>query len=270
MMRYFCIGTIAKDEPDIAEWVAYHLFIGAQHILIYDNGSRIPIAQTLRGFIGAGLVTVVQLDASKNMQGWVNQQLIARGRSDFACRWMGAIDVDEFILPMDGVEATTGQDAMLGILSRYQPAGLVLNWAMFGSNGHWQRPKDLIISAYRKRDVNLHALVKTIFDPNRVLANCDAHYFHYAPREAPVNVRGEVRYGSVNVPPLNEVARINHYFVKSREDWDLKVARGSSDHTAPKTKQVIQDHEDACNGQQDDLICRFIPGVQRYLDAYGR
>ena len=61
---YAAACAMVKDEPDLREWAAYHLAVGFEHLLIYDNESRIPVSVVLGDFIAAGFVTVTGMRLS--------------------------------------------------------------------------------------------------------------------------------------------------------------------------------------------------------------
>ena len=39
--------TNARDEPNIAEWVAHHLLLGFDKVIIFDHLSKVPIKTTI-------------------------------------------------------------------------------------------------------------------------------------------------------------------------------------------------------------------------------
>ena len=75
-------------------------------------------------------------------------------------RWLGFLDVDEFVVlhtAADAADTETQQDAteaqarpdIRALLSQYEAfGGLALNWVMFGSNGHLQRPRGGVLVSY--------------------------------------------------------------------------------------------------------------------------
>ena len=68
-MHYASLCAIIKDEDrDIHEWLAYHFATGFEHVLIYDNNSRIPLRTTLADQVSAGLVTVVDWPLTRAQQ----------------------------------------------------------------------------------------------------------------------------------------------------------------------------------------------------------
>ena len=52
-MRYLTLCCIAKDENTrIGEWAAYHALRGAERLVVYDNGSSVPLRNTLAPLAG--------------------------------------------------------------------------------------------------------------------------------------------------------------------------------------------------------------------------
>src|SRR5471030_1647252 len=126
------ICCIIKDEEYLTEWVDYHLTVGVSQFYIYDNQSTIPVSETLKHYIESGLV-VVELIEGKI------KQMIAYGlclkKYGRFCKWIAFIDADEFIVP----KTFTGSlPEFLVPYERY--GGLGINWLVFGSNGHIEKP----------------------------------------------------------------------------------------------------------------------------------
>ena len=40
--------TNARDEPNIAEWIAHHLLLGFDKIVVFDHLSKIPIQSVIK------------------------------------------------------------------------------------------------------------------------------------------------------------------------------------------------------------------------------
>jgi hypothetical protein len=41
----------ADQHADLAEWVDYHLGLGASHVYVYDTGSQLPVESVLAPYI---------------------------------------------------------------------------------------------------------------------------------------------------------------------------------------------------------------------------
>ncbi len=90
--------TIVKDESIyLKEWIDYHTLLGVTKFYIYDNESSDNIAGVLRPYIDAGMVEYCYWPGKGQQMAAFNDALM---KHRFDSRYMGFIDVDEFILPL--------------------------------------------------------------------------------------------------------------------------------------------------------------------------
>lgn len=118
---YVSLCCIVKDEDDyLEEWISYHRRIGVEKFYIYDNESKIPIASTLAKLIEEKVVVVTDISGSAVQCEAYKLCLRKHGRKS---RWMGFIDLDEFIVP----KSTSGNLRLF--LKDYEQYGAVgINW----------------------------------------------------------------------------------------------------------------------------------------------
>lgn len=258
-MHYASLCAIVKDEDrDIREWLAYHLAIGFEHALIYDNNSRIPLRTTLEDLVSSGLVTVVEWPLTRAQQlSAYHHALKNWGEST---RWLAFIDVDEFLLPL-------AHDDIRDFLDEYRNYGGVgAHWSMFGSCGHMARPAGPILANYTQ-SLGLDPHIKSIVQPARVAGPVSAHHFAFRPGACCVNedrvpVRDFMSY------PLGDKLRINHYYYKSQQDFQDKIDRGLGTQMksgAERRMQNFYDHLDE-PAVPDRRILRFLPRMQQFLE----
>lgn len=217
MVYFASICAIARDEDkDIKEWLDYHLMIGFEHFLIFDNNSLIPLKQTLKEFIAAGLVTVEDFPMRNAQQ--LSAYMSALKYWGSNTRWLAFIDIDEFIVPMQKTNICDFLD------SYNQYAGIGANWAMFGANGHIHRPAGGIIENYTSC-LGLNPHIKSILQPSLTNLAKSAHHFTYKSGYFCVN-EDSIPIKSFCSYPIGEKIRINHYYYKSRDDFKEKIRRG--------------------------------------------
>ncbi len=222
-LHYLALCAIAKDEDRyLPEWIHYHILVGVERFIIYDNDSATPIAQILAEYVKAGIVTVIPVSGK-------DRQIPAYGHClrEFGprFRWIGFLDLDEFLVLKDT------RDARI-LLSEYEEhGGLAVNWVMFGSSGHVTSPSGLQIENYvtRLRDTNFH--VKSIVQPPRVREVANVHMFIYKPGFCCVN-EDHLPVGSATSYHTVRRAQINHYWFRSQQDFALKLKRGRADAAA--------------------------------------
>ncbi|MES2570542.1 MAG: glycosyltransferase family 2 protein [Verrucomicrobiota bacterium] len=255
-MWYLQIGSIIKDEPDLSEWIAYHLSLGVERIVLYDNESDPPVQV---------------MDPRVKVIRWPGRAQQIRAYDHF-CRhflceavWSGVLDADEFVLPH---RTNDLRDLLVG----YQAyPGLAVNWQIFGSNGHQVRPTGLIVENYTQRaragfKVNAHV---------KLFLRATADHIRWeSPHEVTlgsgiskvVNEKGEPLHGPFHTPSISTI-QINHYASKSHEDMARKHHRGSV-ATGKRTRswEVIKELDQ--NEIEDRRILRFSPRIKTQLAAW--
>lgn len=265
-MRYLGICAIIKDEtPFLAEWVAYHMHLGAEAFYLYDNRSEVPVADTLAGFsrMRTNVLLHVYNAPGRAMQMPVYNHCI--NEQDGACRWIAFIDLDEFIVPKP-------VDTIPALLEEYEAhAGLALSWKTFGSNGHKARPQGLQIENYTRAledGHSRHTLVKSIVNPRAVKFFFNPHMcLLKEPDQHIVTEEHEPIAVAERPRPTWEKAQINHYYYRSRQDFALKMQKPRASVFAPKVQpsSLVPPEGDV----EDTLALRFAPEVKKILAEAG-
>lgn len=249
-MYYASICAIVKDEDkDVREWLNYHFLTGFEHVLIFDNNSQIPLKKTLSDFISNGLVTVEDFPLNHAQQ--LSAYMSALKYWGNNTKWLAFIDVDEFIVPLKN-------DDIRDFLDEYtQYAGVGANWAMFSSNGHVERPSGGIIANYTAC-LGLNPHIKSIVQPAMTQVAKSAHHFLYTPSNFCVNEDGIPIPGFCTYPLADKI-RINHYYYKSRYDFQDKINRGLVTQMKSGRQRTINDFDTHLEKKtyEDRSILRF-------------
>lgn len=253
------ICAIVKDENDyLPEWVAYHLAAGVEHFYIYDNGSQVPIAETLAHEVKAGTVTVVPYPGRCCQMPSYNDCMKRFGQESL---WIAVIDADEFIVPK-------GTDDLRPMLVEYADAGsLAINWQVFGSSGHLTRPEGLQIENFLMRAPvawDSHRHVKVIVRPERVSRFTNPHFCIHTAGFQSVDEKHTVRSGAFQKVTV-EKFQINHYYLRSKEEYRQKNIRGVADSVRQNTRPQFEPNDPHHNVEEDREILRFAPWMKAYL-----
>ena len=250
---------IVKDEADLAEWVAYHAAIGFDAAVIYDHGSAVPVAEVLAPLAEAHgdtfSIRVVDWNIEKRQfrEFVVGDALV----NDFTRRhfspqqrayahflyhygseteWAAFFDADEF-LSVNMARFGGRVDAFLAQL-RPTVAAVAVEWVVFGSNGHVERPPGLIIEAYTRWGLPVGTMATDVKHLVRtaMVERVGTHsVVTTAGQDLDVwgNVMGWSRVVRQSVvDPVGGVIRADapaslfHYRVKSRADFVDKKVRG--------------------------------------------
>lgn len=227
--HYLAICAIAKNEgPYFAEWIEWHHKLGVEKFYIYDNESTDNTKQVLAPYIQSGIVEYTFWPGMKQ-QLPAYDHCLEKHRLD--TRWIAVIDLDEFIKPVK-------DNSIPEFLRRFEHFSAVeINWLVYGSGGAKTKESGGVMERFRKHSkpedwVNRH--VKSIVNPRHVFSFIGCH------EVARINGLTADSHGNVvkkhfrDREPQQDVIRINHYAVKSYEEFLQKRARGRARALAPR------------------------------------
>ncbi len=231
--HYLTLCAIAKDEGSyLEEWVEWHLAQGVERIYFYDNESKDSTREVLRSYIERGVVEYIYWPGYRRQLAAYDDCL---ERHRFDSRWIAFIDIDEFIVPMK--DATT-----VDFLKRMEDfAAVEINWLCYGSGGERERRPGKVMERFRhhsKPDHRLNRYVKSVVNPRRVYNMIGCHEasvidgYKADPHGKPVKESFRDRR------PQQDVIRINHYAVKSYEEFQDKQKRGRASGRERSVKEA--------------------------------
>jgi Glycosyltransferase family 92 len=260
---YLAICAIYRDEaPYLREWVAFHQLVGVERFFLYDNFSVDDHRAALAPFVDDGTVVIHDWPVHEG-QYPAYDDCLARHRDD--ARWIAFIDLDEFLFSPAG----TPVPAVLRDFEDHP--GVVVNWAMYGTSGHLTKPEGLVIETHlhRKRyGEGVREHVKSIVDPARTDHVRSAHVFAYEDGAFPVNEQGRPQ----DHPPFSfadfsiERLCVNHYSMKSDEEFARKVARGGADGKQKVfPPNTYEKRKAGMNAEYDDTITVYLPRLKERL-----
>ncbi len=218
---YLAVCAIAKNEgPYFKEWIEWHRAHGVEKFYIYDNESTDCTKEVLVPYVESGLVEYNDWPGQK-------QQLPAYDdcfeRHRLETRWLAVLDLDEFIVP---IEDKTIPD----FLHRMEKFSVVeINWLVYGSGGAKKHKPGDVMERFKKHSLPEHKLnthVKSIVDPRRVCTMVGCHEAARISGRAADSHGVPLKKGFRDRTPQQDVIRINHYAVKSYEEFLEKRARG--------------------------------------------
>lgn len=218
---YLAVCAIAKNEgPYFEEWIEWHRKQGVEKFYIYDNGSTDETRRVLAPYIASGLVDYTYFPGQK-MQLPAYDDCFERHRLE--ARWIAVIDLDEFIVPVKDPDIPT-------FLRRMENFSAVeINWLVYGSGGAKNKEPGGVMERFRRHSLPGHRLnthVKSIADPRRVCTMTGCHEAARLSGHAADSHGTPLTKGFRDRPPQQDVIRINHYAVKSYEEFLAKRARG--------------------------------------------
>ena len=240
---------IAKNEaPYSEEWVNFHHKQGVSHFIIYDNESEDNLHEVLKPYINAGLVTYHFMPRRARQ---IDAYNIAVHDYGHKFKYMGFIDADEFVFVRNNTYEGKKHDLYAfvdGFMKAHPNAGGIgINWCVFGSNGHITKPEGGVLENYTMRSKDNHSdnrHIKTICDPLKIFAFRTMHFLIFRRGFKLLDENGEILNDSLSKEVHSSKIRINHYCVKSFEEFKAKRMRGLADRVKGITSMQYFDHHD--------------------------
>ena len=250
----------------LAEWLAFYSALGVDHFYLYNNESSDDYTAIVAPYIAAGNATLIDFRGD-GIQHAVYSDCLRRcaGRT----RWLMFCDDDEFLFPVENI-------SLPAALERYERfAGVAVSWMLYGSSGHWTRPRGLVIENYAMRAAAPDQHVKCIVDPARIVRPLVVgHQFECVPGQVVVDEKGEPMTGPLHPRPSADLLRINHYLTKSRTEM-IERRRGIQVNTGKVSPLSIEQWcalEATWNQIRDPIAARYGDRVRkaaRQLDPIG-
>lgn len=200
---------IAKDEDNyIQEWVEYHIKLGFDDVFVYQNNYRC-------NYIHPNLLKIDFDRSDSNRQVGAYNDFIQKnsGVYDYAAFF----DIDEFLVLK---KHNNIKDFLRDYLD-YPAVGI--NWVLFGDNNQKtvNNGEYSCIKRFTKRQKNVNPLIKSIVKLNHgVLMST------HNPLSEWVCPNKVVRGGNMNLEGDDSIAQLNHYFVKTFEEFQIKMSKG--------------------------------------------
>lgn len=217
---YLAMCAIAKNEGRyFPEWIEYHHMMGVEKFYIYDNESEDNTREILQPYIDKGLVEYTFFPGMK-MQLKAYKDCVKKHKRD--THYMAFLDIDEFIVP---VKHDTIPDYLYS-LGKF--GGVQINWIVYGSGGAKTRTDGFVIERFRDHSFpsdKLNHHIKSIVNPRRILGFFSAH----RPVIVGLYIDSEGKWVTKSFwkrPPVTTQIRVNHYAIKSYEEFLEKRSRG--------------------------------------------
>ena len=230
------VSAIMKNEVDyVLEWLAWHRVQGFDHFIVYDNKSEDGTFELLVQLEKLGFLTVHSIEDQVGAQQKAYLQVIHDSLGVFDV--VGFIDADEFLMPQGGFKSI---DVIRDRFECADVGGCGINWRVYGSGGQVKQAEGFVMSRFNHAasDVRLrNHYLKSFYRPEAI-NKIFPHRGALKPGYTYVNARGNklefasckdriepVRKGAttgVSLEICNSGLRVNHYALKSEEEFLLK------------------------------------------------
>ncbi|WP_175786813.1 glycosyltransferase family 2 protein [Burkholderia anthina] len=239
------IAAIFKNECEfIVEWIAYHRAIGVDYFLIADNESEDGSAELLGSLEKAGFIHAIQFQSQADQR----PQLPAYSHMLKVCQedvdLLAFIDADEFIFPLD--DSGSIRPFFERIFADSTVSALALNWATYGTSGKIFATKELVIDRFTKmaeKNFGVNNHYKSVVRPAKIEFFENPHHPKLHEGRFVDSDGNDVVYHERHGHGLSRDvvwggARINHYAVKSLEEFLVGKSRKGSASKASRVKHA--------------------------------
>lgn len=238
--KVILVGKAKNEGPYLLEWIAYHYALGIDHILLVTNDLDDGSELLLQKLHDHGVVTfkdVTDLPVGDSI-GRRAHKAAFNEKTLHDHDWVLVLDIDEFLV-------LKNHNNIKDFISGFEHCdAVVLYWRLFGSSGKVEaEPDKLVIETFtgalsieRTPTDNIKAISKV-----KSLKGLGAHICTYNHDEVTISnangelllnkvpcneVRKNVYHNPLAVEPNFENAQVNHYAIKSVEDYLSKQVRG--------------------------------------------
>jgi hypothetical protein len=258
------IFTNARDEPNIAEWIAHHLLLGFDKVFVFDHLSKEPIQSKINTNFNGKLV-IHRVTMTDNVKLLLMQEAVNISNKHNVS-WMLYLDADEFLL----LNKLTNIKHFLTMFKEADAIGI--NWLMFGSNGHVSQPNGLLTNNFTKSDIRLNPHVKSFVRPSIVKSVPNPHFYNIVNPNRYFTMNGaKMAMNPFNPRPLpfiKTIAYIAHYYVQSEDEYLRRKGRALDDGSSNKTgliDTIHTVHNEIINKQ---LQVKYAQKIAAFLKQY--
>ncbi len=261
-----CIASMFQNEASrLKEWIEYHHIAGIEHFYLYNNESNDNWQEVVSPYVQRGLVEIIDWPTLSSSDWGLPQRCAYRDalkKTETISEWLALIDLDEFILPLQG---TTISECLKIFFP--DATAIYVNWLHFGTGGITLAPEDsmlLKLTACSNRTHPCNGGGKSIVKPAKV--NIDNVWtVHYCP------LRDGFHYYNVNYNRLNfnnkgilqlnynhdnRYIQINHYRMGDESYfYNIRLPRQIK---GKLSETLLWEHYHAFNQEKDDTIIKFI------------
>lgn len=232
--HYLSVVVIAKNEgPYFQEWLDWHINLGVEKFYIYDNESTDNTRDILQPYIEKGIVDYTFFPGYRKQLAAYDDCL---KKHRFDTRWLAVIDMDEFIVPLK-------HKNIPDYLRSLKPSPVVeINWLCYGSSGQKEKSAEPVMQRFKKHSLPSHPLnrhVKSILDPRRVYGMIGCHEAARINGKAVDSDGNRVKKSWRDRDPIHNIIKINHYAVRSYQEFIEKKGRGRA---SGPTRQLHDDY----------------------------
>ncbi|TQV67188.1 glycosyltransferase family 2 protein [Aliiroseovarius halocynthiae] len=272
-----------NEGPHLLEWIAHHRALGVDEFLIFTNDCEDGTGQMLDILAGEGWLHHIRHDVPANKS--VQWQALKQARTHPAYQvadWVMVIDCDEFV---NLAEPLSDLRELVEAMPDKTDA-IMLPWRLFGNNRQRVMGGGLTLEAFTQAAplalrANWHCFFKTLYRrtafgrpgvhrPKPRAQGRMANWVTASGESVPEADEGaEHMILKVGEPHAGSLVQLNHYSLRSVEDFLVKINRGLPNR---RSKEIGLGYwvERNFNTLEERSIQRFLPGLKTCRAGFAR
>ncbi|WP_126173551.1 glycosyltransferase family 2 protein [Altericroceibacterium xinjiangense] len=270
--RITLVAAMRNEGPFVLEWLVYHRLIGFTDVIVCSNDCVDRSPELLDRLEEMGMLRHLRCTPGPDEK----PQLVAYKAAEAVLPqaegdWAMVLDADEFL------NVHTGNGRVPDLIDAVPKAtAFLLNWRIFGSSGRRAWSPDLVLGRFTQsaeREDASNGSFKTLFtrlgsyemvlSPHGPMGAREDDLLRLEPVDGagqPVGTPYREAREFLQLQPARwDLAQVNHYNTRTREDYLVKHARGGG-----ITREWDRDWNWGAfnkNDVEDHSITRWIPGV---------
>jgi hypothetical protein len=270
------VAPVRGEAPFLIEWIAYHRVRGVRRFLLADNGGDDGTSELLERLDRHEFVKRFDWRERRYFQLEFYQHII-RELAGSQRLVLIFVDVDEFVRSPPQAPGIPRLARLL--FADDSVSAVAMNWALYGSSGHVSAAPGLVLERFirrGRRDHPSHRHVKTMVRADRCAGpGHNPHAFALTGGRYVTPLGEDVEWDKTTEPEgLTQTViwnrlRVDHFVLKSREEFERKRARGSV--ARPLTEELrgrdsyfgLHDRNEVEDPMHPDLVAQTRAEMER-------
>ena len=227
------VSMFRNESKYIREWLCYYHLIGVENFIIFLHKNIDNSIDIINNLNFKDKIEIISIEEENNIGINFQNNILKKAIELANTEWVVYLDIDEFLYLQNY------SDINKFLLEYRDIGGIAIYQNIFGSCGHTKSPDGLVIDNYIYRNnndiyldkkttfyfrnpVDLFAEVKFLLNKKTISYIRTIHEIVCSKKI--INEDGSL-FEKQKIKRLMKNICINHYFTKSKEDWDFKTSR---------------------------------------------
>lgn len=262
-LRLSVCSHFRNEGRYLREWIEFHRMMGVEKFYLYNRRSTDDWRTVLAPYMEQGIVDVKEWDRpafppGRNSQIDAFQDCIDRLRGQES--WLAFLDGDQFLWSPGG---TSLADVLDALPPRW--GAVVAYWMCFGSSGKTEWEDAPVIERFTWRpeeSCGWNQWFQSIVRLNDPSLSTQGHDHLFRTAGGTYNESGALVRGT-DQPQFRSLLRVNHYWTKSRAEWEERQPADWSGETYGRYEERWREVQGM--DVDDREIQRFLPALKARL-----